>query len=675
MSPVNALDFLGRSNVQALGWTLVHFLWQGTLAALLLGGLNRLLRRRSPNVRYVAAGLILSVMLALPVVTFARVRPSLPEPGSRDSLYPSVAVSVWAAPGRAVVALSAGAPSRLTPGWRARLDPWLPALVTLWAAGVVLLSLRFLGGWLLAQRLKGSGVPGRAAAWQDTVTRLARGLGITRSVRLLESALVEVPTVIGWLRPVILLPASTLLGLSPVQLEALLVHELAHVRRYDYLVNLLQTVVETLLFFHPAVFWVSRHMRMERELCCDDTAVALCGDPVSYARTLADLEQMRLGTEALGMAATGGTLLERIARLLGQPAPARRSSSRGLAGGLALVVLLALSASAAAPRPDSENAVLVLARQSTPAAPPETDILSPEPLPGESREENLPSQGAAEEPAEKLSVQDIIALANHGVTAEYVDEMAAAGYASLTPQELIRLRAQGVSPDFVQELAALGYKDLSPSQLLTLRAHGVDADFIRELCDLGWSRLSVTHLVALRSQGVSPEYIREMKSAGLETISLSGFIALRSQGVSAEYMTELAEMGYKNLSLPRLIALRGSGVSLDYVREMKELGYEQLSVARLIALRGAGIDPEYVAAFKELGYDKLSVGLLIALRASGVTPDFAREMREAGYSNLSPQELIELRLHGVDPALARRLKTSRAAEDGGKCADAKRGKR
>src|SRR4029453_11390708 len=105
----------------------------------------------------------------------------------------------------------------------------------------------FLGGWLLAQRLKRSGVPGRAAAWQDTVTRLARGLGITRSVRLLESALGEGPTVIGWLRPVILLPASTLLGLSPVQLEALLVHELAHVRRYDYLVNLLQTVVAPLL--------------------------------------------------------------------------------------------------------------------------------------------------------------------------------------------------------------------------------------------------------------------------------------------------------------------------------------------------------------------------------------------------------------------------------------------
>jgi len=106
-------------------------------------------------------------------------------------------------------------------------------------------------------------------------------------VRLLISALVQVPTVIGWLRPVVLVPVGALSGLPAEYLEALLLHELAHVRRHDYLVNILQSVAEALLFYHPAVWWVSGHIRAERELCCDDVAVAVSGDALTYARALA----------------------------------------------------------------------------------------------------------------------------------------------------------------------------------------------------------------------------------------------------------------------------------------------------------------------------------------------------------------------------------------------------
>ena len=135
--------------------------------------------------------------------------------------------------------------------------------------------------------------PAPERAGRHGVARLTRRLHIGRAVRLLESTLVDVPTVIGWLKPVVLLPASALAGLSPHQLEAILAHELAHIRRHDYLVNLLQTLVETLLFYHPAVWWLSRRIRAERENCCDDLAVSLCGDPVAYAAALAELEGLR----------------------------------------------------------------------------------------------------------------------------------------------------------------------------------------------------------------------------------------------------------------------------------------------------------------------------------------------------------------------------------------------
>ena len=128
--------------------------------------------------------------------------------------------------------------------------------------------------------------------------RLARRLHLTRRISLLESRLVDVPTVVGWIKPVVLLPVSALAGLSAEQLEAILAHELAHIRRHDYLVNLLQTLVETLLFYHPAVWWLSGRIRAERENCCDDLAVSLCGDPVTYASALADLEALPARTLA-----------------------------------------------------------------------------------------------------------------------------------------------------------------------------------------------------------------------------------------------------------------------------------------------------------------------------------------------------------------------------------------
>ena len=118
--------------------------------------------------------------------------------------------------------------------------------------------------------------------------------------------MVDVPTVVGWLRPAVILPVAALANLSPAQVEAVLAHELAHIRRHDYLVNLFQTLAETLLFYHPAVWWLSARIRTEREHCCDDVAVAVSGDAVGYARALAELEAWRVGTPGMALAATGG---------------------------------------------------------------------------------------------------------------------------------------------------------------------------------------------------------------------------------------------------------------------------------------------------------------------------------------------------------------------------------
>ncbi len=293
--------------VQALGRSLLHFLWQGSLLALMLW-IVKTITPTAARARYAAASLI---MLMMPVALVVTVEQDLRQEKPAANIAPMVSSHAQARMETSREALIAALP---TSGPGAGLSGWV---VCIWIAGVLLLSLRSAGGWMRAQRLKRRVLPA-IGELQERMTRLKRRLGVSVPVRLYTSAIVQVPTVIGWIRPYILLPVTTITGLSEAQLQAILAHELAHIRRHDYLVNLLQTAVETVLFYHPAVWWVGRQMRIEREHCCDDIAVAVCGSAIEYAGALAELEEMRGRVPEPALAATGGELLGRIRRLVGQ---------------------------------------------------------------------------------------------------------------------------------------------------------------------------------------------------------------------------------------------------------------------------------------------------------------------------------------------------------------------
>jgi beta-lactamase regulating signal transducer with metallopeptidase domain len=286
---------------QALTAALLHFIWQGTAVALLLSVAFALLRNRSANARYLIACAAMALMAAMPAVTLCM------------PYRAPVAL-----PGAIVLAIPAGgsAAAALSPDWMVLLASsarqWT---LPLWIVGVVILAIRLLLAWRHVTRLRRS-AEDAAEALAKTAAQLAERMKITRPVRVLMTALAESPSVVGWLRPVILIPTAALAGLDAAQLEAILAHELAHIRRHDYLVNILQTVVETLLFYHPAVWWVSSRMRHERELCCDDLAVRYSGDALAYARALTRLERVRV-IPGPAVAANAGSLLYRIQRLTG----------------------------------------------------------------------------------------------------------------------------------------------------------------------------------------------------------------------------------------------------------------------------------------------------------------------------------------------------------------------
>ena len=340
------LELLQQPLVRRLGWTLLHFCWQGALLAVLFLAVRGALHRRSPNARYLAGCVTLLLMAAAPVVTFhcldnaPVVQSNPPAMAAAPRVFPAVAAVDDA---RAVFA---GLP-RIAAWLNSLTEAALPWLVGAWTVGVLALSLRLGVGWFQVRRLRRRLAEMPDASLVAKLARLQRRLGVSRPVRLLKSALVEVPTVIGWFRPVILLPASTITGLSPLQLELILAHELAHLRRGDYWVNLFQILLETLLFYHPAVWWVSRCVRQDREHCCDDLAVAACGNRLAYAQALATLEELRQLPANVAFAASGGSLLARIKHVLGLPAEAAPSGWRRSVGGALIVLgLLAIAASA-----------------------------------------------------------------------------------------------------------------------------------------------------------------------------------------------------------------------------------------------------------------------------------------------------------------------------------------
>jgi GWxTD domain-containing protein len=314
---------------KAVGETLLHSLWEGAAVALSLAVVLSVVR--SSRVRYAAACLAMLALLAGFGVTFYRLMPRH-NPGRAIVRIPPAAVSP--SPDDVPVVIRS---------WEAAdLLPWLAPL---WMAGVLLFQLRCLASWMAAARLRRIGVCGASDKWCERLKDLHGRLRLTRSVTLLESCFAEVPAVIGHLRPVILVPVGLLAGLPTTQVEAILLHELAHIRRSDYLVNLMQTVVEGLLFYHPAVWWISAVMRTERENCCDDLVVSASVDAHEYATALAALATNRWTMRETAVAATGGNLVKRIRRLLAQPEGPRTVMTPMLSAGILIVTCgLALAA-------------------------------------------------------------------------------------------------------------------------------------------------------------------------------------------------------------------------------------------------------------------------------------------------------------------------------------------
>lgn len=323
----------------ALAWTLIHSLWQAAAVAIVVGLLFKLFESASPGLRYNVAVIGLILVPIISVATFIYlIQPTEVE------LIPRAAFAEASDLTEAEAFFTHGHLQSPNPEEVANevvSENFRITIVLLWMSGTLLFALRLAAGFIGVYRMTRTGVSVPDAALQKMFDSLLNRATCSRNIKLVVSSLIEVPTTVGWIRPCILIPSSIICGFPPAAIEAFIAHELMHVRRYDYLINLLQHVVEALYFYHPATWWLSRKICDEREYCCDDQAVQLLGGKLDYVRALAVLAERR-HHDSLAPAASGASLLFRIQRMLGTSTAPKSVKGSGPAGLVTAAILISV---------------------------------------------------------------------------------------------------------------------------------------------------------------------------------------------------------------------------------------------------------------------------------------------------------------------------------------------
>jgi len=585
---------------QAIAWTLIHFCWQAAIIAAAFRIISIPIARHPSQTRYLVALSALLLMLGSAIGTFAfEMRSDATVISIADSASNLRATIVNEFPRSAAPGL--GVNQTVTePLTLAAMLPWIDGL---WFIGVFALSVRSLGGWWYLRRLRLAATIEAPSSVRVAFQRISDTLGLHRAITLRLTEAIDSPMTMGTLRAIVLLPLTALTSLGPEELEVVLAHELAHVRRADFFWNILQTVAETLFFFHPAVWWISARIRQERELCCDDLALEICPNPFAYANALVRLEEQRSRHLRLAMALDGHqshqTLLTRIARILGEPMtriPSRRLRPFSLAAAFTGLVVLCLpvphllASLNPAQQPNPNPAVSVAANAATTTAVTAVPLVSAEiavrtsepvaPVNASATPEAAPSpqDSTQAEPTPKASAHP---------HSDYIDQMKAAGY-DVDLDKLIAMKIQGITPEYASTMASAGFGKLSADELISCKIQGVTPEYIAQLKKQGFEVGKVEDAVSFRIFNITPEFVSGMKSAGYEGLTNKQLLNMRIQGVTPEYARTLKQK-FPGITADDLVQARIFRIDDDFIAQASRHGFNNLPFKKLVQLRISGL--------------------------------------------------------------------------------------
>jgi len=718
---MSAVAWLSRQEIVALGWALLHFCWQGTAVAVAYAVVDRATSHASSKVRYAVALAALMIMPLIVVGTFAdelRVATNTHSPvGLTTDTSFSFAPpppTTRSTPILHELPLATSLEEQGTDWFNwiaARADRFLPWVVALWLSGVLLLALRALGGWWQLNLIRSHAQRMVPQEVERAFQRLCQQIHAGRKVVLRASDEVISPLAMGVWRATVILPISAVLTLPREELEAVIAHELGHIRRWDYLWNLLQTAIESILFFHPAVWWLSRTVRERREVCCDEIAVRSCAGAEVYARALLRLEEQRTRKLRLAMALGGcsGLLLGRVRKVLGEDIAMESRMTSGVSvaaiGALVMALLLgpkieavaapiaskaqpvvaqlisalpsaivsqpdtpggprvAVPAPAVAPHPHLHMQPAVIAPLAlTPPPPPMAHLQAPiAPQIGTrlaTRIAIYPAVYAGMNPVMAFSFQDANGTPSQKGTA-YLDGMRDAGYPldlNNDLNSLVALKSLGVTPEYAKAMGTTGLGKPSVHELISLKSMGVTPEYVASLKNTGVAPKDFREVVTEKSMGITPEYAAEMKQKGFGDLSVHELVAMKSMGVTPEYAADMKKGFGTNLTLHDLITMKSLGVTPEYAAEMKKGFGTDITLHDLVSMKSMGVTPDYAADMKKAFGTNLTLHDLITMKSLGVTPEYAAEMKQKGFGDLSVHELISMKAQGMTPEYAGWLK-------------------
>jgi beta-lactamase regulating signal transducer with metallopeptidase domain len=572
------------------------------------------------------------------------------------------------------------------------------AVALLYAAGAILLLLRLAWSSFTLRCLSRASCEITDPAWRRLLDESTRQLGIGRRVRLLRTRAEIIPITFGTRRPAVMVPASADTW-SEDRRRAVLLHELAHVGRADCLAHVVGVLTCALYWPHPGVWFAVRHLRVERELACDDRVLAAGEEPQTYADNLLELARS-LGVApapASALAMARARDLETRLRAIVDESRNRASLPRwGRSAAVAAAVAIALTMATLRARiTDAPAAATRLATQPAMAAARAliTTVQGAEDLSG-SWEVRLSADGSSahltvrtahSSRGETIPTSRLEAVAGVRITGvsgsvrfairrdqgmfagegtcrdavctgtasfqpdpAFVAGLAKRGIGAPSPLDTLQLALHDVGFEFIDEIVAAWNTKPDIQALVRAAQHGVGLSYVREMTALGYRLETLDALIRLRDHGVDPAYVRGLAENGMAQLSADDLVRARDHGIDPSYVRGMRELGLGSFDLDGLVEARNHGVDPTYARGLGELGYT-LSLGDLFRAREHGIDPTYVLGLVALGYKELSLDTLIGLRSHGVDPTYASDLAALGYTGLSLDTLVNLRGHGVDP--------------------------
>jgi beta-lactamase regulating signal transducer with metallopeptidase domain len=680
----------------ALGWMVVHSLWQATLIAILSGIILIALRKKAAKVRYIVANISLVLVLVAAIVTFFLHYDFSPTP---TNIVSNTTLNVVEGDNIPLITNLSDNTEGVQKGifnistFKSYFNQHLPLILTVWILGVALFLLRLLGSVSYIYYLKNRMNFPTDEYWTDMIQNLSQKAGLKRAVDLVESAMVRTPVVVGHLKPMILFPIGVINRLDAAEVEAILAHELAHVLRHDYLFNILQSIVEALFYYHPAVWWMSSQIRNERESACDDIAINLINSKMNYAKALVTIQEMAYYPMNVAMGFAGqrkNQFVMRMHRILNIQQNKTNIMEKLIATLLIVFTLFGLTYGQKqeqtpikqenisqnddtfiqindSDRPlsmkgvwqaeiDGNEVCVVFNNNLKGGNWTSTECFDKKEfseLPNVEKEFTITRTSGVMKMKGKFEGNDGYGRFEFTPNNDFKVYLENQGATGLNETTLLHCFFADMNKEFIGFMNEKGYKNLTRRQIEELAIFRMDKDMVNYYLDFfkksGNNNPALKKLVELKIHGIEKEYIATLQKYGYIDVPIDQVLQAKIHGIDAEYLQTFVKHQSKKYALQDLIQMKIHGADGDYITKIEGNSGKSLDVDDVVNSKIHGLDKIDVDKIEKSTGDKLDKDDLTAFAVHGIDADYIQSLNNAGMGRLSSEDIIAAKVHGITP--------------------------